>query len=97
MNGWEVGDLALCIDDAPPRDICGTGRLECDPSLIANLRCGALYTVTQVVVCVCGNHLGIGDKSARAGGYDKRFIKVTPPADMALESEGADVPAQVPA
>lgn len=79
MADWKVGDLALCVDAGPLRDVCGDGGQETNPKYVANLKKGAFYTVTQVVVCNCGRgHVGIGDEYQLAGGYAARFIKITP-------------------
>ena len=88
MSDWQVGDLALCVDDGPPRDVCGDGGQETNPKYVANLRRGASYTVTQIVVCACGQgHVGIGDKAQLAGGVSSRFVKITPPAADEFDRE----------
>lgn len=48
-DDWRVGDLALCIDDAPGRRNAGKvdGRWHCE-SINGQLRKGAIYTVWKV-------------------------------------------------
>lgn len=77
MTDWQIGDLALCVDDGPLKDLGGYS--ETNPRYVANLRSGAIYTITHICR---GNYdpsfVGIGDASKLAGGWEKRFVKVTP-------------------
>lgn len=84
---WQVGDLAVCVDASPPRDICGDGGKETNAEYIANLVEGRIYEVTQVAVCRCGGHIGLGNHSARAGGAADRFRKIHPDEPEPCEAE----------
>lgn len=84
-GGWEVGDLALCVDASPARDLCGNGGQE--SIYVANLEEGRIYEVTQVAPCHCGNHMGLGNHAAKAGGSIDRFRKIKPDAHEDCEPE----------
>lgn len=95
MSGWEVGDLALCVDDGPVKMICGYPELDAGEG--HNLVAGKIYVIDEIML---SRITGLADAALYshaddALGHHSRFIKVTPTADM--ESEGADLPAQVPA
>lgn len=94
-HDWQIGDLALCIDDSPPRMI--DGLLEARREYVEALRCGRVYTVTHIA---CGITLpdcvGIGDIHQRAGGCADRFIKVTPPEADEFDHEVISLLAAIP-
>lgn len=95
MIDWQVGDLALCVDDSPPK-ISPSGLVECRREYNNNLRAGSLYTITQIVFAADGS-MGIADMLRRAGGYHFRFVKVTPPESDEFDREVIDQLAGVPA
>ncbi|MES2902871.1 MAG: hypothetical protein V4696_01675 [Pseudomonadota bacterium] len=84
-EGWTIGDLALCVDASPARDLCGNGGME--TKYVANLEHGRVYEVTSLVRCHCGEHMGLGNHAARAGGSIERFRKIKPDAHEDCEPE----------
>lgn len=87
-DDWQVGDLALCVDDSRrPVTSRDTG-----------LRCGRVYTVTDVMVVPVvpprtGLALGGVDMSAFRFGLAgaMRFVKVTPPEADEFDRETIDL------
>jgi hypothetical protein len=77
-DDWQVGDLALCVNAGPLRDICGDGGIETARAYVLGLRVGCIYTVTHVVRCHCGKHIGLGAQAERVGGVADRFRKIRP-------------------
>lgn len=84
MSDWQVGDLALCIDDGPARYVKGS-RENADP---ASLVRGRVYTVLFVGPDTKGIGLtGLAVTSRNWGWFAERFIKVTPPAADEFDRE----------
>lgn len=77
-DDWQVGDLALCVDDGPAKTY--GGRPEADPSWLRNLRRGAIYRVSGLVPGRSGDTLGMWDEDRHAGGCVTRFRKIRPHA-----------------
>lgn len=85
MSDWQIGDLALCINDRPDR---------CDP-LASLLNAGRVYTVAVIGPREFGPGLALGFRDLpvdgeprRAWGWSThRFLKVTPPAADAFDTE----------
>ena len=76
-NDWRPGDLALCVNDEPPRVV--NGHLETpDPT---PLRAGAVYTVLRVARDVRGyGYLGLAVHTTDSGWFADRFRKLDPHA-----------------
>lgn len=89
MTDWKIGDLALCVDDGPAKIICG--MLEMDEKYIANLKVGAIYTITHIMKGRMTGCLGLGDITKMAGGISTRFVKVTPPEADEFDREVIDI------
>lgn len=88
--GWEVGDLALCVNAV------GAKRIST----------GAVYTVTDVEVArppwpdagALGLHLAEARSNAPSGAYyANRFVKVTPPAADEFDRETIELMNRTPA
>ena len=96
-DDWQVGDLALCVDDGP--DKCD-GR-ECDPAYLHGLRIGRVFTVTHVVFCKKTGALGICNVNEVIGGHALRFRKIRPLSEEekreAMRELEGEKPAKVPA
>lgn len=75
-DDWQVGDLALCVDDGPPRMI--GGLIEAKREYVEALRRGRIYTVTHIAFGKTVDCIGLGDIHQKAGGVSSRFIKVMP-------------------
>jgi len=73
-DDWQVGDLALCVDDRPPY-IYG-GHKECSPKWTDPLRKGCVYTVVKIGLGKTGR-LGL-KVDPKAGGLASRFRKIKP-------------------
>ena len=86
MSDWQVGDLALCVDDAP-----------CPTFGPAPLRAGATYHVVGVVPAnigrcgscpaCCGLYLDEVDCAALHGFAGHRFRKIRPDKRESCEPE----------
>jgi hypothetical protein len=79
MTDWQVGDLAVCVDDAErPTSI---------PSDLAKIKRGNVYRVARIL---CGG-LGLQFEEAvtrhSAGYWEDRFRKIRPDEHQACEPE----------
>lgn len=84
MSDWQIGDLALCVDDSPARRVDGH-RENNDP---ASLVRGRIYNVLFVGPDVRGKGLlGLAVTCKDWGWLADRFIKVTPPEADAFDTE----------
>jgi hypothetical protein len=80
MSGWEVGDLALCVDVGPA--VWAGGKIECDGTYIGKLKKGCVYRVARIgkneyaeaLMMECG-----------AGGFVHRFRKIKPDTEPCEE------------
>lgn len=99
-DGWEVGDLALCICDRwkdPSR-----GDPEVSPIHVALApRKGSIWTVEQVHLCWRDEEqrqlwfLGLAGQSSECLFDARYFQKIRPPELLELESAGAGEPVRV--
>lgn len=81
MNGgWEIGDLALCVDDGPA--IWLQGMPECNGEYIGKLRKGRIYQIALI-----GGESGLTAflMECGAGGLSHRFRKIKPDAEPCEE------------
>lgn len=97
MSGWEKGDLALCVDDRPPRKKMHkqpNGEWRSENFSSSQLQKGALYRVGQVGPTVEYGIRGIAvEEIPHVAWLTTRFIKVTPPQDMIEQERREEVPA----
>lgn len=80
MSDWQVGDLAVCVDDQP-RD---GDVLDLD---FATLRAGRLYRVANVCFGGLGLHVAEAPVRRKAGWWADRFRKIRPDEHQACEPE----------
>lgn len=73
---WKVGDLAVCVDDSPPRMI--GGLIETKREYVERLRKGEIYRVTHIARGKTVDCIGLGDINKRAGGECTRFRPILP-------------------
>jgi hypothetical protein len=80
MSDWQVGDLAVCVDDQPRHG--DTQDLE-----FANLKAGRVYRVVKVTWGGHGLHVDGAPVKRESGWWSDRFRKVTPDKREACEDE----------
>lgn len=88
-DDWQVGDLALCVDDGPMKIIDGLN--ETNAEAVRNLRKGAIYHVDIIARGKTVDCLGIAERKRRAGGCSTRFRKIRPLSDEERDSFLADL------
>jgi hypothetical protein len=79
MSDWQVGDLALCVDDRPSRK-----PIRWEPVA------GAIYTVASVAITDGGSALELEEDPYRDGltaWFASRFRKIRPDEHEACEPE----------
>jgi hypothetical protein len=86
VTDWQVGDLAVCVDAAPPRN-----NPRVPPAI--KLERGKVYTVTGIRICKNGPGLLVDDEPPHFGatievgwGVD-RFRKIRPDEHEKCEPE----------
>lgn len=85
MSGWEVGDIALCVDQS--------GWVMAETGLDADgPRTGQVLVVRAIKVASIGTFLGFAEWP-RHGFHHAGFVKVTPDDEMIEAERKASVPA----
>ncbi len=88
MSGWQVGDLALCIKQGQWRERHDRKRPLKSPQP------GCRYVVSEVVIGTDGVvFLGLEGFHPFEIFVAKRFVKITPDAELIAEERKAGVPA----
>ncbi len=85
MGDWQVGDLAVCVDDSPPQFCPKCGRKEAVnlPPLVA----GSVYRVRDCGLSKCGGNYGLAVQKGKGGWNADRFHKIRPDEQEACEPE----------